>query len=163
MKNQEPLFAVPDFSLASSGGETFSLSSFGDGFLVLYFYPRDFTPGCTSEAMAFKELYPRFQELGLSVFGVSRDSVSSHEKFLAKLDLPFALLSDPEALSAHLFGVMKEKTNFGKKALGIERSTFLLDGRGRVWRAWRRVKVKDHAALVLQECQKVMDKDHGRA
>lgn len=120
-----------------------------DGPLVVYFYPKDNTPGCTSESKDFRDLYPEFQKLGTEVVGVSRDSLASHEKFKTKLELPFALISDESSALCHAFGVVGEKSMFGKTFLGLKRSTFLFDGKGKLIKAWRNVKVKGHAQAVL--------------
>ncbi|MFA7436886.1 peroxiredoxin [Castellaniella sp.] len=120
---------------------------------VLYFYPRDNTPGCTTEAQDFRDLHGQFLAHGCAVFGVSRDSLKSHERFAEKQSLPFALISDPDEALCTLFGVMKNKTLYGKPVRGIERSTFLVDAAGQLAREWRGVRVPDHAAEVLQAVQ----------
>jgi peroxiredoxin Q/BCP len=140
---------VPDFSLPSTGGKTFRLSERRGTTLVLYFYPRDDTPGCTTEGVDFRDCYREFKRLGVEVYGVSRDSLKSHEAFKAKLDLPFALLSDPEERACAQFGVMKDKNMYGKKVRGIERSTFVIDEKGKLAREWRGVKVPGHVEEVL--------------
>jgi peroxiredoxin Q/BCP len=140
---------VPDFELPSTGGKTFRLSDMRGKPLVIYFYPKDNTPGCTSEGQQFRDLYPEFQSLGCEIVGISRDSLKSHESFKAALDLPFDLLSDAEAVACALFGVIKTKNMYGKRVRGIERSTFVIDPRGVVRREWRGVKVPGHAQEVL--------------
>jgi thioredoxin-dependent peroxiredoxin len=140
---------VPDFSLAGTGGE-FRLSAQAGRPLVIYFYPKDNTPGCTTEAGQFRDLHAEFARLGCPIFGVSRDSLKSHEGFKAKLGLPFELLSDPEERACALFDVIRMKKLYGKDVRGIERSTFLLDGAGRLAREWRGVKVDGHADEVLK-------------
>ncbi|MGD9954108.1 MAG: peroxiredoxin [Burkholderiales bacterium] len=141
--------AVPDFSLPSTGGGTFRLSEHRGQTLVLYFYPKDNTPGCTAEGQDFRDLHAAFREAGVEVYGVSRDSLRSHESFKAKMRFPFELLSDAAETACREFGVIKLKTMYGKKVRGIERSTFVLDAEGRVAREWRGVKVPGHAQEVL--------------
>jgi peroxiredoxin Q/BCP len=140
---------VPDFSLPSTGGKTFRLSEQRGTTLVLYFYPRDDTPGCTTEGSDFRDRYSEFKHLGVEVYGVSRDSLKSHEAFKAKLNFPFELLSDPEERACAQFGVMKHKNMYGKKVRGIERSTFVIDEEGKLAREWRGVKVPGHVEEVL--------------
>jgi peroxiredoxin Q/BCP len=140
---------VPDFSAAATGGITFKLSDHAGKLLVIYFYPKDDTPGCTTEGAAFRDLHGEFQALNCSIFGVSRDSIASHEKFKAKMSFPFALISDPDEAVCNMFGVMKNKNMYGKQVRGVERSTFLIDGKGAVRREWRGVKVPGHAEEVL--------------
>jgi len=140
---------VKDFSLPSTGGATFKLSEHIGRKLVLYFYPKDNTPGCTTEGMQFRDLHKQFAKAGCEVFGLSRDSVASHDKFKAKLGFPFELLSDAQETACAQFGVIKMKNLYGKKVRGIERSTFVLDGKGVLAREWRGVKVPGHAEEVL--------------
>ena len=141
---------IPDFNLASTGGGRFSLHAARGQPLVLYFYPKDATPGCTTEAQQFRDLYREFRDAGCAIYGVSRDSIRSHESFKAKLKLPFELLSDPDETACEIFAIMKMKNMYGKQVRGIERSTFVLDREGIVRRAWRGVKVPDHAREVLE-------------
>ena len=141
--------AVPDFSLASTGGTTFTLSALRGEKLVLYCYPKDNTPGCTAEGADFRDLHGQFRRAGARVFGVSRDSLSSHERFKEKMRFPFELLADPDEAVCKQFGVMKLKNMYGKKVRGIERSTFVVDGKGVLAREWRGVKVPGHAQEVL--------------
>ncbi len=141
---------VPDFELPATGGKIFRLSAARGKPLILYFYPKDSTPGCTTEAQQFRGLYPQFAALGAEVCGISRDSIKSHENFKAKQGLPFELLSDAEEKACHLFGVIRMKNMYGKQVRGIERSTFVLDGQGRLRREWRGVKVAGHAQEVLE-------------
>jgi len=141
--------AVPDFSLASTGGTTFTLSALRGEKLVLYFYPKDNTPGCTAEGADFRDLHGQFRRAGARVFGVSRDSLSSHERFKEKMRFPFELLADPDEAVCKQFGVMKLKNMYGKKVRGIERSTFVVDEKGVLVREWRGVKVPGHAQEVL--------------
>ena len=140
---------VPDFSLPSTGGSTFQLSSYRGRKLALYFYPKDNTPGCTAEGADFRDLHPAFRRAGCEVFGVSRDSVKSHERFKEKMEFPFELLADPEERVCRQFGVMKQKMMYGKQVRGIERSTFVIDDQGVLARDWRGVKVPGHAQEVL--------------
>ena len=141
--------AVKDFSLPSTGGGTFKLADQRGKTLVVYFYPKDNTPGCTLEGADFRDHYAAFAKAGAEVVGVSRDSVKSHEGFKAKMKFPFALLSDADEKACTLFGVMKMKNMYGKKVRGIERSTFVLDGEGAIAREWRGVKVPGHVEEVL--------------
>ena len=141
--------AVKDFSLPSTGGGTFKLSDQRGKTLVVYFYPKDNTPGCTVEGTEFRDRHKDFRKAGAEVVGVSRDSVKSHEGFKAKMKFPFELLSDVEEKACTLFGVMKMKNMYGKKVRGIERSTFVIDGEGRLAREWRGVKVPGHVEEVL--------------
>lgn len=141
---------APDFELPASGGQTFKLSAHKGKPLVLYFYPKDSTPGCTTEAQQFRDLLAQFQAAGCEVVGISRDSVKSHDNFSAKQCLPFPLLSDSKETVCNLFGVIKMKNMYGKQVRGIERSTFVLDGQGVLRREWRGVKVPGHAQEVLE-------------
>ncbi|HVN34366.1 MAG TPA: peroxiredoxin [Casimicrobiaceae bacterium] len=140
---------VPDFSIPATGDATFRLSDHKGHPIVLYFYPKDNTPGCTTEGMQFRELHRQFAKLGAVVAGVSRDSVKSHEGFKAKMEFPFPLLSDADEKLCALFDVIKMKNMYGKKVRGIERSTFLIGADGKLVREWRKVKVDGHAAEVL--------------
>ena len=141
--------AVKDFSLPSTGGGTFRLSEHRGKKLALYFYPKDNTPGCTVEGADFRDHYAAFRKAGAEVVGVSRDSLQSHEGFKAKMKFPFELLSDADEELCAQFGVIKMKNMYGKKVRGIERSTFVLDGEGRLAREWRGVKVPGHVEEVL--------------
>ena len=140
---------VEDFSLPATGGVTFRLSEHRGKKLVLYFYPKDNTPGCTTEGMQFRDLHAEFRKADCEVFGVSRDSLRSHENFKSKMKFPFELLSDAEEKVCSQFGVMKLKNMYGKKVRGIERSTFFIDAKGVLVREWRGVKVPGHAQEVL--------------
>ena len=140
---------VPDFALPATGGKDFRLSEQRGKPLVIYFYPKDNTPGCTTEAGQFRDLHAAFARLGCAVWGVSRDSLRSHEGFKAKLGLPFELLADTEELACRLFGVITAKTLYGRAVPGVERSTFLIDGHGVLRREWRALKADGHAAEVL--------------
>jgi len=132
---------VSEFSLPASGGTTWSLASAAGHKLVIYFYPRDLTAGCTSESQQFRDLYPAFRRAGTAIVGVSRDSVRSHDRFVERERLPFPLLADTDEKLCRLFDVIREKSLYGRKYQGIERSTFLLDAAGVLRREWRKVKV----------------------
>ena len=140
---------VPDFSLPATGSAPFRLAEHRGRKLVLYFYPKDNTPGCTTEGMQFRDLHMNFQKAGCEIFGVSRDSLRSHENFKAKLHFPFELLSDAGEAACKQFGVMKLKNMYGRQVRGIERSTFVIDAKGVLAREWRGVKVPGHAQEVL--------------
>jgi thioredoxin-dependent peroxiredoxin len=141
--------AAPDFELPATGGSIFKMSDFKGRGVVLYFYPKDDTSGCTTEGLDFSALHAQFQALGWDIFGVSRDSVKSHEAFKTKFNFEFELLSDVDEKACELFGVMKMKNMYGKQVRGIERSTFVITPQGQVARAWRGVKVPNHAQEVL--------------
>ncbi len=141
--------AVPDFEAPGTGG-TFRLSSQRGKKVVLYFYPKDDTPGCTLEGQNFRDLHTEFRAAGAEVFGISRDSLASHARFKAKMGFPFELIADSDEVVCTLFDVMKMKNMYGKQVRGIERSTFLIDGAGRDVREWRGVKVPGHVEEVLE-------------
>jgi len=140
---------VGDFTIATTGGP-FRLKDARGGKLVVYFYPRDNTPGCTRQGADFRDLHAAFGKAGITVLGVSTDSLASHEKFKAKMSFPFELGSDPEHSLAELFDAWKEKNMYGRKVMGVERSTFLVDAEGVLRQEWRKVKVDGHAAAVLE-------------
>lgn len=140
---------VADFTLPATSGQTFTLSAQRGKTVVIYFYPKDSTPGCTTEAQQFRELYPQFIAANAVVVGVSRDSLKSHENFKAKQELPFELLCDKEETLCQQFDVIKMKKMYGKEVRGIERSTFVIDATGTLRREWRGVKVPGHAQEVL--------------
>jgi peroxiredoxin Q/BCP len=140
---------VGDFSLPSTGGTAFQLSEVKHKFLVLYFYPKDNTPGCTTESIQFRDMHQKFQKLGCGIYGISRDSLKSHENFKAKHAFPFELLSDAEEKACAQFGVIKMKNMYGKQVRGIERSTFVLDPKRVILREWRGVKVPGHVQEVF--------------
>ncbi len=140
---------IADFELPSTGGKHFRLSAHGAKYLLLYFYPKDNTPGCTTESQQFRDLHEAFSELGCRIFGISRDSLKSHENFKTKFSFPFELLSDEDETACTLFGVIKQKMMYGKEVRGIERSTFLIDSENRILKEWRGVKADGHAAEVL--------------
>jgi peroxiredoxin Q/BCP len=141
---------APDFELPATGGKTFRLSRTRGTPLVLYFYPKDNTPGCTQEGQQFRDLYPEFQKTGCAIYGVSRDSMRSHEGFRSKMRFPFDLLSDEDETACKLYGVIKMKNLYGRKVRGIERSTFAIDSKGIVRREWRGVRVPGHVQEVLE-------------
>jgi len=141
---------VPEFSGAMTGDQTFKLSDHTGKNIVLYFYPKDNTPGCTTESLRFRDLYPQFQQANTEIFGLSRDSIRSHEGFKAKLEMPFELISDPDETLCLMFNVMKMKNMYGKQVRGIERSTFVIDGSGKLVKEWRGVKVPGHVDEVLE-------------
>ncbi len=140
---------ITDFELPATSGKTFKLSNHQGKTLVIYFYPKDNTPGCTSQGMQFRDQYAQFQVANAEIVGVSRDNLKSHENFKAKFSFPFELLADTEELACGIFGVMKMKNMYGKQVRGVERSTFILDKNGVLVREWRGVKVDGHAQEVL--------------
>jgi peroxiredoxin Q/BCP len=140
---------APDFSLVSDAGDTVTLSSLRGSPVILYFYPRDNTPGCTAQACGIRDAYGEFERAGAVVLGVSPDTEASHAKFRSKYELPFTLLADPEHEAAEKYGVWVEKKNYGKTYMGIERSTFVIGADGKVARIMRRVKPQTHADDVL--------------
>ncbi|HTT41535.1 MAG TPA: peroxiredoxin [Steroidobacteraceae bacterium] len=146
---------VPQFTLPMTGGGNWSLKDATGRKLVIYFYPKDMTSGCTRESQDFRDLHAAFRKAGTQLVGVSRDSVASHDKFAAKEALPFPLLADTEERVCKLFDVIKPKSLYGRKYLGVERSTFLIDGGGRVRQQWRKVKVPGHAEEVLEAAQRL--------
>jgi len=144
---------LPDFTLATDGGGSVSSSDLKGKIVVLYFYPKDDTPGCTKEACAFRDNLPDFSKLDCVILGVSRDDGASHDKFKSKFSLNFPLLSDADGKLCEAFGVWKLRNMYGKEFMGIERSTFLVDGAGTVRKSWRKVNVDGHIDEVLKEVQ----------
>jgi peroxiredoxin Q/BCP len=140
---------VADFSCAATGDQTIQLQALRGQKVVLYFYPKDATPGCTTEGQNFRDLQAKFRRQNTVVFGVSRDSVASHEKFKQSQKFPFELLADPDEKLCRQFDVIREKSLYGRKFMGVERSTFLIDEQGKLQQEWRKVRVKGHAAAVL--------------
>jgi thioredoxin-dependent peroxiredoxin len=140
---------APDFELPATGGSSFRLADARGRTVVLYFYPKDNTPGCTTEGQQFRDLHGEFANAGCDVYGISRDSLKSHESFKSKMGFPFELLSDADETACQLFGVIKMKNMYGKKVRGIERSTFVVDRNGVLCREWRGVKVPGHVQEVL--------------
>jgi peroxiredoxin Q/BCP len=145
----QPGDKAPAFRLATSGGAEVSLASLKGKPFVLYFYPKDNTSGCTREALEFTKLAKKFQELGVAIIGISADSVASHDRFITKHKLKLTLASDPETVMARAYGVWVEKTLYGRKYMGMERATFLVDKTGKIREVWRKVKVDGHAEAVL--------------
>ena len=144
---------APEFSLPATSARQICLSELRGKIVVIYFYPKDNTPGCTNESKDFGALNEEFSAAGCEIFGISRDSIKSHENFKAKLELPFDLISDTDEVACEAFGVMKLKNMYGKQVRGIERSSFVIDAEGRIAREWRAVKVPGHAAEVLSFVQ----------
>jgi peroxiredoxin Q/BCP len=141
--------AAPNFTLEANNGEKISLSDFQGKNIVLYFYPKDMTPGCTTEACDFRDQYENFEALNAVILGVSPDPVNKHVKFVEKYGLPFLLLADPDHQVAEAYGVWQLKKNYGKEYMGIERSTFVIDKEGKIAKEWRKVKVKGHVEEAL--------------
>jgi peroxiredoxin Q/BCP len=148
---------VPEFTAACTGGSEFSLAAHAGKNLVIYFYPKDSTPGCTTEGENFRDLYREFLESDCEIFGVSRDSLKSHENFKAKLEMPFELISDPDEKVCTVFDVMKMKNMYGKQVRGVERSTFVINKKGILVQEWRGVKVPGHAQAVLDFVRTIKD------
>jgi len=146
---------APSFTLPMDGGAEFSLAAQNGKYTVLYFYPKDDTPGCTVEAKEFRDLYPQFQEIGAEVCGLSRDDVKSHDKFKCKYELTFPLLSDTEGKVCEAYGVWVEKSMYGKTYFGIQRASFLVDPQGNITHVWPKVKVEGHAAEVLAKIKQL--------
>ncbi len=144
---------VPALRLPQSDGSEWCLANYAGQKVVLYFYPKDMTPGCTTEGQDFRDLHAAFRRTRTVVFGISRDSCASHAKFRARERLPFELLSDADETACRLFDVIREKNMYGRKVLGIERSTFMIDASGKLVREWRKVKVNGHAEEVLEEAK----------
>ncbi|MFT5508493.1 MAG: peroxiredoxin Q/BCP [Hyphomicrobiaceae bacterium] len=140
---------APDFNLPADGGDKIKLSAFKGAPVVVYFYPKDNTPGCTKEAIAFTELLPEFEKVNTTIIGISPDSVAAHDKFIAKHSLGVRLAADEERKTVEKYNVWVEKSMYGKKYMGVERSTFLVDAGGKIARIWRKVKVPGHAEAVL--------------
>ena len=149
MSKLEINHVVPNFSLPGTSETDFSLNNFLGKLVVLYFYPRDATPGCTNEGIDYTNLYQDFKIKNVEIFGISRDTIKSHEKFKEKYNFPFELLSDSEEIACELFDVIKMKNMYGKQVQGIERSTFLIDTQGKLLNEWRGLKVPGHAEEVL--------------
>jgi len=146
MKEKE---LAPNFKIPSSNNKEFELKKNKNKFLVIYFYPRDNTSGCTNEAKDFSKLYKEFKKLNCDIFGISKDSVDSHKKFISKFKIPFQLLSDEKIVALKKYGAWGEKSMYGKKFMGIKRTTVLINPKGKIIKIWNNVKVKDHAKEVL--------------
>jgi peroxiredoxin Q/BCP len=140
---------APNFKLPSSNNKNFEISKSLDQYLVIYFYPRDNTPGCTNEAKDFSKLYKEFKKLNCEIVGISKDSIESHRKFISKFKIPFHLLSDEKIIALKKYGAWGEKSMYGKKFMGIKRTTVLINPKGKIIKIWNNVKVKDHAKEVL--------------
>ncbi|MDD5754283.1 MAG: peroxiredoxin [Methylococcales bacterium] len=151
MKNITQGDSVPNFTAVTTNDKTIQLSDYLGKNVVLYFYPKDNTPGCTQEAQDFRDSYKKFETLNTVIFGISRDSVRSHEGFKCKQSLPFDLISDHDETLCQLFDVLKTKNMYGKQVIGIERSTFLIDTQGTLVHEWRKVKVEGHCLEVLEK------------
>ncbi len=146
MKEKE---LAPNFKIPSSNNKEFELKKNKNKFLIIYFYPRDNTPGCTNEAKDFSKLYKEFKKLNCEIFGISKDSIESHQKFISKFKIPFQLLSDEKIVALKKYGAWGEKSMYGKKFMGIKRTTVLINPKGKIIKIWNNVKVKDHAKEVL--------------
>lgn len=144
---------APDFTLLNQDGEEVSLSDYRGKKVILYFYPKDNTPGCTKQACGFAERHPQFEELGTVVLGVSKDTVASHKKFETKYNLPFTLVSDPELVAIQAYDVWKEKNMYGKKVMGVVRTTYLIDENGVIEKVYGKVKAADNPQQMLDEIQ----------
>ncbi|WP_115707538.1 peroxiredoxin [Legionella sainthelensi] len=141
--------SIPNFTFTATSGLSGQLNDYLGQYVVLYFYPKDATPGCTTEGQNFRDAYPQFQELNTQIFGISRDSLKSHENFKVKQCFPFELISDQDEHLCQLFDVIKMKSMYGKQVRGIERSTFIIDPQGKLLKEWRKVKVNGHVDEVL--------------
>ncbi|AZZ91207.1 redoxin domain-containing protein [Hahella sp. KA22] len=146
----QPGQTVTDFEAQATPDQTVRLSDLKGKNVVIYFYPKDHTPGCTTEGQDFRDNYTEFEKLNTVVFGVSKDSLKTHQNFKAKHDFPFELITDPDEVVCKVFDVIKLKKLYGKEYMGIERSTFLIDAKGMLRNEWRKVKVKGHVAEVLE-------------
>tara|TARA_R110002167_G_scaffold284956_2_gene490136 strand:- start:312 stop:779 length:468 start_codon:yes stop_codon:yes gene_type:complete len=149
--NQNPTIGekIPDFIAPMTSNKTFTLHDYQGKTIVLMFYPKDNTPGCTDENKDFAANYKKFQALGVEVFGLSRDSIRKHENFKVKLELPYELISDADEVICNFFNLLKQKSMFGKKYIGIERSTFIISPKGTLQQEWRKVKIEGHVTEVL--------------
>jgi len=148
---------APDFSAPATSNRTIRLSEYRGKFLVVYFYPKDSTPGCTQEGQDFRDLYPELRSVNAEILGVSRDSLKSHEGFKCKQEFPFELVSDPDETICTLYDVIRMKNLYGKQVRGIERSTFLVDPEGLIAAEWRKVNVKGHAQAVLERIREISE------
>ena len=153
MKEKE---LAPNFKIRSSNNKEFELKKNKNKFLIIYFYPRDHTPGCTNEAKDFSKLYKEFKKLNCEIFGISKDSVESHKKFINKFKIPFQLLSDEKIVALKKYGAWGEKSMYGKKFMGIKRKTVLINLKGKIIKIWNNVKVKDHAKEILSCLKEVI-------
>jgi peroxiredoxin Q/BCP len=146
---------APEFSALTDGGATVSIKDLKGKKIVLYFYPKDMTPGCTTEACGFRDALPDFSKVNAEIIGVSKDSVKRHDKFKEKYELPFTLAADEDGKMCEAYGVWQEKKNYGRTYMGIVRSTFLIDEKGKIAAVWRNLRVKGHVDKVLEEAQKL--------
>ena len=147
---------APNFKLPSSNNKNFEIKKILKQYLVIYFYPRDNTPGCTNEAKDFSKLYKEFKKLNCEIFGISKDSIESHQKFISKFKIPFQLLSDEKIMALKKYGAWGEKSMYGKKFMGIKRTTVLINPKGKIIKIWNNVKVKDHAKEVLSSLKEAI-------
>ena len=147
---------APNFKIASSNNNEFELKKNKNKFLIIYFYPKDNTPGCTKEAKDFSKLYRKFKKLNCEVVGISKDNIESHKKFISKFGIPFQLLSDEKMIALKKYGAWGEKSMYGKKFMGIKRTTVLINPKGKVVKIWNNVKVKNHAAEVLNSVKEII-------
>ena len=155
MKEKE---LAPNFKIPSSNNKEFELKKNKNKFLIIYFYPRDNTPGCTNEAKDFSKSYKEFKKLNCEIFGISKDSIESHQKFISKFKIPFQLLSDEKIIALKKYGAWGEKSMYGKKFMGIKRTTVLINPKGKIIKIWNNVKVKDHAKEVLSCLKEAIQK-----
>jgi len=153
MKEKE---LAPNFKITSSNNNEFELKKNKNKFLVIYFYPKDNTPGCTKEAKDFSKFYRKFQKLNCEIVGISKDNIESHKKFISKFKIPFQLLSDEKMIALKKYGAWGEKSMYGKKFMGIKRTTALINQKGKIIKIWNNVKVKDHAAEVLNAVKEII-------
>jgi peroxiredoxin Q/BCP len=153
MKEKE---LAPNFKITSSNNNEFELKKNKNKFLVIYFYPKDNTPGCTREAKDFSKLYKEFKKLNCEIVGISKDNIESHKKFISKFKIPFQLLSDAKMIALKKYGAWGEKSMYGKKFMGIKRTTVLINPKGKIIKIWNNVKVKDHAAEVLNAVKEII-------
>jgi len=147
---------APNFNLPSSANKNFEINKSLKQYLVIYFYPRDNTPGCTNEAKDFSKLYKEFKKLNCEIVGISKDNIESHKKFISKFKIPFQLLSDEKMIALKKYGAWGEKSMYGKKFMGIKRTTVLINLKGKIIKIWNNVKVKDHAAEVLNAVKEII-------
>ncbi|NBV39794.1 MAG: peroxiredoxin [Proteobacteria bacterium] len=147
---------APNFNLPSSANNNFEINKSLKQYLVIYFYPRDNTPGCTNEAKDFSKLYKEFKKLSCEIVGISKDNIESHKKFISKFKIPFQLLSDEKMIALKKYGAWGEKSMYGKKFMGIKRTTVLINPKGKIIKIWNNVKVKDHAAEVLNAVKEII-------
>lgn len=148
--------SAPDFKIPSSNNSEFQLKKNKDQFIVIYFYPKDNTPGCTNEAKDFTKLYKEFKKLNCEIIGISKDDIESHKKFINKFKIPFQLLSDEKIIVLKKYGAWGEKSMYGKKFMGIKRTTVLINPKGKIIKIWNNVKVKDHAKEVINFLKEVI-------